>query len=82
MDVVKVFLTQELPSHLAALPIPSTVQGFLELNQAQWIQLVPVLLIVFAHVIILSTFFSSSEPVSGRVNTQIDLQSAKVCEAH
>ena len=36
----------QLPGYLKSLPLPKTLEGFLELTSTQWIELVPFLLML------------------------------------
>lgn len=78
MDAFKTAVTVSLPTYLAGLPIPTELAGFAALTSDQWFQLAPVLLVIIAHVLILTSFFTSGE-ASGKINKSIKLEEPKVC---
>ena len=77
MDGFKNAVTVSLPKYLAGLPIPTELAGFAALTPDQWFQLAPLLLVILAHVLILTSFFTSADPPR-KINTNITPDEPKV----
>ncbi|EGD81786.1 hypothetical protein PTSG_02499 [Salpingoeca rosetta] len=69
MEVFQVYIKQQLPQYLASLPIPATLDGYLELTQEEWLQIAPLFSLIFSMILLISIQFFVGAPSSSALNT-------------
>merc|ERR1711916_89695 len=77
-DVIAEFITKTLPAYLAELPVPSTLEGWTKLTKDEWVAMAPVIFVVVMLFLHLAMSVIPSKPKPSRVNSKVDLSSAKV----
>lgn len=68
MEAFQVYITQQLPQYLASLPIPNTVDGYLELAVEEWLQLAPLFFMMFSVILLITLQFAIGNPAPSKLN--------------
>lgn len=55
MEAFNKYITRTLPKYLRELPLPKDVAGFKNLNQDEWLKLVPFLAVMTALLVVILT---------------------------